>query len=270
MIALPSAVAAAGGDGEGFHAPTLEDFFPGPLLFEGTPLAMTRINLLTLLMTGLLSLLLVAAFARPKVVPTGLQNFAEFAIVGMRKAIVWEVLGEKGKKYAPYLLSMFFLILFFNATGVLPLMHIPVSSVIGVPLVFAAVAWVVFNVAGIRALGGFWPYLKTSVAPPGIPPALYVLVVPIEFVSTFILRPFTLAVRLMANMMSGHILLVLFFSATSYFLFELDGFLKIAAVPTFAFGLAFTLFELLIIFLQAYIFTLLTAVYIDGATSAEH
>lgn len=269
MTALPTAVAAAGGDGDGFSPPNLNDFFPDPLLFEGTPLAMTRINAIALLMTGVLSLLLVAAFARPKVVPGGLQNFAEYAINGMRAAIVGEIMGERGRKYAPYLMAMFFLILFFNSTGVLPLMHIPVSSVIGVTLVFAMVAWVMFNVEGIRA-HGFFPYMKLSLMPPGVPAPLYVLVIPIEFVSTFLLRPFTLAVRLMANMMSGHILLVLFFSATSYFLFELDGLLKLAAVPAFAFGFAFTLFELLIIFLQAYVFTLLTAVYIDGAISEEH
>lgn len=268
MTAQPTAVAAASGDG-GFSPPTLHDFFPDPLIFEGTPLAMTRINLIALLMTGVLSLLLVAAFARPKVVPGGLQNFAEYAINGMRGAIVGEVMGEKGRKYAPYLLGMFFLILFFNSTGVLPLMHIPVSSVIGVTLVFAVIAWIVFNVEGIRA-HGFFQYFKLNVMPPGVPGPLYLLVIPIEFVSTFILRPFTLAVRLMANMMSGHILLVLFFSATSFFLFELDGILKVAAVPTLAFGFVFTLFELLIIFLQAYIFTLLTAVYIDGAISEEH
>jgi F-type H+-transporting ATPase subunit a len=269
VTALPTAVAAASGDGSGFSPPTLEDFFPDPLLFQGTPLEMTRINLIGLLMTGVLSLLLVAAFARPKVVPGGLQNFVEYAINGMRGAIIGEVLGEKGRKYAPYLMGMFFLILFFNSTGVLPLMHIPVTSVIGVTLVFAVIAWLVFIGEGIRT-HGFFHYFKLNVMPPGVPGPLYILVIPIEFVSTFILRPFTLAVRLMANMMSGHILLVLFFSATSYFLFELDGIAKAAAVPTLAFGFAFTLFELLIIFLQAYIFTLLTAVYIDGAISEEH
>jgi F-type H+-transporting ATPase subunit a len=270
VIALAAAIATAGGeDGGGFHAPTLDDFFPNPLLFEGTPFAMTRINLITLLMTGILSLLVVWAFAKPKVVPRGMQNVGEWAILGMDKAITGEVLGAKGKRYAPYLMSMFFLILFLNSSGILPPMHIPATSVIGVPLVFAVIAWLVFNIEGIRKLG-FPKYFKANVAPPGIPKPLYLLVIPVEFVSTFILRPFTLAVRLMANMMAGHILLVLFFSATSYILLEADGLLKSAAVATYAFGFLFTLFEILVIFLQAYIFTLLTAVYIDGALSAEH
>lgn len=264
-----SLVMASGGDGEGFVPPSVGEFFPGELLFVGTPFAMTRINLVGLLMAGIISALLVAAFAKPKLVPTGLQNFAEWAISGVDKAIIGEVMGEKGRKYAPYLLSMFFVLIFFNFAAIAPLIHLPVTSVIGVPLMFAMVAWFVFNIQGVRALG-LWPYLKANLFPPGIPAPIYVLVTPIEFISTFILRPVTLTIRLMANMMAGHLLLVLFFSATSYFLLESTGFLKVFAVPSYLMGLAFTLFEVLVIVLQAYIFTLLTAVYIDGATSAEH
>jgi F-type H+-transporting ATPase subunit a len=84
-----------------------------------------------------------------------------------------------------------------------------------------------------------------------------------------LLRQLTLTIRLLANMMAGHLLLVLFFSATSSLLLA-DGFVKIFAIPSFLMGFAFTLFEILIAVLQAYIFTLLTAVYIDSATSEEH
>ncbi len=269
VIALATAIAAASGDGEGFPAPTLHDFFPEQLLFAGTPFAMTRITVLMLLMTAVLAIVVIAAFARPKLVPTGLQNVAEYAIDGMDRGITGEILGKRGRNYSPYFMAMFFLILFWNSTGILPLMHIPVTSVIGVPIVFAAVAYVIFNVAGIRKFG-LAKYMKATVAPGGIPKALYLLVIPIEFVSTFIVRPFTLAIRLMANMMSGHLLLVLFYSATSYFLLEVTGVLKGVAIVSYAAGFAFTLFEVLIIFLQAYIFTLLTAVYIDGALSADH
>jgi F-type H+-transporting ATPase subunit a len=269
VIALATAIAASDDESGGFPAPTLHDFFPEEIFFAGTPFAMTRISLLMLLMTGVLSLLVVWAFAKPRLIPTGLQNVAEWAITGMDKAITGEVLGKKGRPFAPYLMAMFFLILFLNSTGILPPMHIPVTSVIGVPIVFAAVTYAVFNVVGIRK-HGFGRYLKANVAPPGIPGPLYVLVIPIEFVSTFLLRPFTLAIRLMANMMAGHLLLVLFYSATSYFLLEASGALKAMSVVSYAAGFAFTLFEILVIFLQAYIFTLLTAVYIDGALSSEH
>ena len=103
-----------------------------------------------------------------------------------------------------------------------------------------------------------------------MPPFLYILITPIEFVSTFIVRPFTLTLRLMMNMIVGHLLLVLFFTGTSWFLFESPGIFKLFGIGTVAFGFAFTVFELLIIVLQAYIFALLTTVYIQLALAEEH
>ena len=261
-----SALMAA--EGDGFKAPSVGEFFPGELLFVGTPFAMTRVNLLGLLMAGVVSLFFVAAFARPKLVPRGVQNLGEMAIDVVQKNVIDEALGEKGTKYAPYLISMFWLLFAFNITGIMPTMHLPVSSIIAIPLMFAVIAWFVFNIQGIRAQG-FFHYLKNNLFPSGIPWPIYILVTPIEFVSTFILRPLTLTIRLLANMMAGHLLLVLFFSATSALLLA-DGFLKVFAIPSFLMGFAFTLFEILIAILQAYIFTLLTAVYIESATSEEH
>jgi F-type H+-transporting ATPase subunit a len=257
---------AAGGDG--FAAPTVGEFFPGELLFVGTPFAMSRINLIGMLMTGVLCVFFVWAFARPKLVPRGVQNLGEMAVDVVQKNVIDEVMGEKGRKYAPYLVAMFWLLFCFNITGIIPTMHISASSIIAIPLMFALVAWLVFNIQGIRAHGLFH-YLKINLFPPGIPWPIYILVTPIELVSTFILRPLTLTIRLLANMMAGHLLLVLFFSATSALL-AADGILKVFAVPAFFMGFAFTLFEILVSLLQAYIFTLLTAVYIDGATSEEH
>jgi F-type H+-transporting ATPase subunit a len=96
------------------------------------------------------------------------------------------------------------------------------------------------------------------------------MVTPIEFLSTFILRPVTLALRLTMNMVAGHLLLVLSFGATQFFFFYTDGFFKLFGVGTFIFGFAFTLFEILVAFLQAYVFTLLTTVYIQLALADDH
>lgn len=267
MTLIATLIPMASPDG-GFSAPTVGEFFPGALLFADTPFAMTRINLIGLLMAGALSLFFVVAFARPKLVPRGVQNLGEMAIDLVYDNIIYEVMGAKGKKYAPYLIAMFWVLLSFNITGIMPLMHLPVSSIIAIPLIFALLAWFVFNIQGIRA-HGFFHYLRLNLFPPGVPWPIYILVTPIEAVSTFILRPLTLTIRLLANMMAGHLLLVLFFSATSALLLA-DGFIKIFALPSFAMGFAFTLFEILVSILQAYIFTLLTAVYIEGATSEEH
>ena len=268
-IQLQSALSASGDEGGGFHAPTIEEFFPGPILFEGTFFELTRINAIGLFMTGALCLFFVLAFSKKNFVPRGIQNLGEMAVEFVQVQIIDEILGHKGARYAVYLTSMFWLLLAFNITGILPLMNISVTSVIGFPFLLAIVSWIVFNVEGVRA-NGPGAYLKNNLFPAGVPAPIYVLVTPIEFISTFILRPVTLTVRLLANMMSGHLLLVLFFGATQYFLIESDGIMKAVAIPSYLMGFAFTLFEILVAFLQAYIFTLLTAVYIDSATSAEH
>lgn len=268
-VRLQSVLSASGEEGGGFHAPSISEFFPGPLLFEGTLFELTRINAIGLFMTGALCLFFVLAFSKNNFVPRGIQNLGEMAVDFVQVQIIDEILGHKGARYAVYLTSMFWLLLAFNITGILPLMHISVTSVIGFPFFLAMVSWIVFNVEGVRA-NGPGAYLKNNLFPAGVPAPIYILVTPIEFISTFILRPVTLTVRLLANMMSGHLLLVLFFGATQYFLIESDGIMKAVAIPSYLMGFAFTLFEILVAFLQAYIFTLLTAVYIDGATSAEH
>ena len=166
-------------------------------------------------------------------------------------------------------MTLFWLILAFNVTGILPMMHIAVTSVVGVPIVFAIASYIAFNYAGIKE-HGVGQYLKLNLFPAGVPKPIYLLVTPIEFISTFLLRPVTLTIRLLANMMSGHLLLVLFFGATSYFLFESSGLIQLVAIPSYLMGLIFVFFEIIVTLLQAYIFTLLTAVYIDGALSHEH
>ena len=266
---LQTALSANEGEGGGFHAPSISEFFPAPILFEGTPFQFSRINMIGVIMTVLLCIFFIAAFRKPQFVPRGVQNLGELAVEFVQKNIIEEILGHKGPRYAVYLTSMFWMLLAFNITGIIPFMNIAVTSVIGLPLLLAILSWVVFNVEGVKA-NGLSHYLKNNLFPAGVPLPIYGLVTPIEFVSTFILRPVTLTIRLLANMMSGHLLLVLFFGATNYFLLESEGIMKLVAIPSYVMGFVFTLFEVLVAFLQAYIFTLLTAVYIDGATSAEH
>ena len=103
---------------------------------------------------------------------------------------------------------------------------------------------------------------------PGVPPALYILVTPIEFVTVFLVRPLTLAVRLTANMIAGHLMLAIFFVGTWYLQWKLVT-IPFAAM-SFALGTFILAFELLVGVLQAYIFTILTAVYIAGAIHPEH
>jgi F-type H+-transporting ATPase subunit a len=111
-------------------------------------------------------------------------------------------------------------------------------------------------------------YLKSVLFPPGVPVALYLLITPIEFISVFIIRPFSLAVRLFANLLAGHILVVTFAVLTAALF---TGSWLIAFIPLPFTMLVFVfLFEVLVSFLQAYIFTILAAVYIGGAMHPEH
>jgi F-type H+-transporting ATPase subunit a len=142
------------------------------------------------------------------------------------------------------------------------------TAVIGVPLILAFVTYGTFIYAGIRnSPRGFF---RNILFPPGVPWPLYIIVTPIEVISTFIVRPVTLILRLMMNMVVGHLLLVLFFSGTEWFLFEAPALLKFFGIGTMVFALAFTLMELLVAVLQAYIFALLTGVYIQLAISDSH
>ncbi len=261
---------------DGFSPPSIAEFFP-PKLFEfgpdflGQPLfAMTRINLIMIIMTVALLTFFYFAFRKPAVVPTKIQSLGEIFLDFVRVHISEEVLGHQAKRFNLLLTTMFFMVLAFSITGILPLMHIAASSVIAIPLILALASYVVFNYAGAKQ-HGLVHYLQLNLFPPGVPKPLYILVTPIELVSTFIFRPATLTIRLVANMIAGHMLLVLFYSGANYMLLVSDSLLlKPFGVFSFAAGFAFTLFEILVAFLQAYIFTLLTAVYISGAVSEEH
>jgi F-type H+-transporting ATPase subunit a len=259
-----------------FEAPTIQEFYPEVVAFTGTPFELNRIMLIRLLVTGLLILVFTLwsnrfrkSVVNKEFVPGRFQMFGEISINFVRKSIAHEQLGEKdGDRFLPLLTTIFFIVLGMNITGIIPGLNIAGTSVIGLPMILAVAAYVTFIYAGIKKHG--LAFFKTALFPAGVPPAFYILVTPIEFLSTFILRPVTLALRLMMNMIAGHLLLVLCFSATQYFFFNSEGIFKSFGVGTFAFGFVFTLFEMLVAFLQAYVFTLLTTVYIQLSLADEH
>lgn len=200
-------------------------------------------------------------------VPTGTQNLAEMAVEFVEDGIVMETMGNEGRKYTPYLTALFFFIFFTNIFGIIPVFQMPASARIALPLLLAVMAYFVYHIAGMRSHGPLG-YFKHALVPPGVPPALLVLVVPIEFISKFLVQPFSHTVRLFANMLAGHILLVTFAVLTSGLVAVGPG-LIIAPLPFVAL-VFFTAFEVLVSFLQAYVFTLLTGVYINAAQSHEH
>lgn len=256
--------------GNGFHAPSIVDFFPPPILFEGTPFELNRLQLVRIVAAVVLVIVFVVAARRAKLVPGRFQNVIEMGLDFVRVNIAEEILGkERAREHVALLTTMFFAILAFNLTGIVPGLNIAGTSLIGLPVLLALWAYVRYLSAGVKAqgLGGF---LKASLFPPGVPWFMYVLLTPIEFLTVFIIRPATLAIRLMANMVAGHLMLVLCFSATQYFLLDASGAMKGFSAVTLSAGIAMTLFELFVGALQAYIFVVLTAVYISLSVEEEH
>jgi F-type H+-transporting ATPase subunit a len=203
---------------------------------------------------------------KKQLVPTGAQNLAEIAVEFIEDSIVLETIGEKGLKYTPLLISQFFFIFFCNIFEIIPGFQMPATARIALPMTLAVIAYVIYHGAGFKEhkLG----YLKHATSPPGLPKALYLLVTPIEFIIKFVVTPFTHTVRLFANLLAGHILLVTF-AVLSSALWAAKPSIIILPLPVAA-VVAFTAFELLVSFLQAYVFTLLTGVYIGQAVSHEH
>ena len=257
---------------DGYVPPSLEEFFYDPIFGSGV-FAVNRIVLMMLLMTGVLCLVFGLGFRRPQVVPRGLQNVLETGTEFVRTQIADEVIGKKdSSRFAPYLTALFFFIFAMNITAVIPGLNLPVNGLAALPLLLAVITWVLYNYQGAKSQG-LGHYVKGSLFPPGIPKPIYVLVTPIELVSTFILRPVTLFIRLLANMIAGHLILGLFFSASTYlFLGYQDGrwWTAFFGLGSFLGAVVFTFFEVLVSALQAYIFTLLTAVYLAGSLEPEH
>lgn len=230
---------------------------------------MNRIMMVRLIAVAALLVLFWIGTRRMKIVPGRFQSLVEMGLDLVRVNIGEDLLGKKdAKRFLPILTTIFFMVLFMNITGVIPFLNIAGTSVIGVPLVLALVSYVTFIYAGLKKSPG--KFIKNSLFPAGVPWPVYFIVTPIELVSTFVIRPVTLTLRLLMNMLVGHLLLVLFFAATQFFVFAAGGLFPLLGIGSLAFGFAFTLFEILVAVLQAYVFTLLTAVYIQLAVAEEH
>lgn len=265
LSTLPTLLAAR----PGFHAPGIEEFnydCYGWSKFLG-PACLNRTTMLILLVTAVIAALFLVAFRAPQIVPTGLQNVAEYAIDFVRRQIILEVIGPEGMRFLPYLVSLFVFIFFSNVMEIIPFINFPVTSRMALPGFLAIVTWVLFNWVGIRKQG-LRRYLRNLIWLPGVPVFMLPLTAPIEFVSTILVRPLTLSVRLLANMIAGHLILGVFFAGTVYLLVEPKTLLF--GIGAGLMSIALVAFELLVAGLQAYIFTILTAVYLAGALEPEH
>ncbi|MFJ7153544.1 F0F1 ATP synthase subunit A [Streptomyces sp. NPDC101118] len=256
-------------DGCGFPGPGLHSFLFEPLWgnADGNGAYFNKPMLLALLGSLIIVGFFWAAFRKPKVVPGKVQMVAEAGYDFVRRGIVYETLGKKeGEKYVPFMVATFFFVWMLNLWSIIPVAQFPVTSIIAYPAVLALIVYAIWMsvtfkrhgfVGGLKNLTGYDKSLG------GVLP----LVMVIEFFSNVLVRPFTHAVRLFANMFAGHTLLLLFTIASWYLL---NGIGIAYAGVSFVMVIVMTAFELFIQAVQAYVFVLLACSFIQGALAEHH
>lgn len=251
-----------------FQPPDVQHSFFFDAIGDGSVIASVKAMVLFVLGVGVIIAFFMAAARKAAVLPSKMQFSGESLYGFVRNGIAIEVMGKQGKKWAGFLASMFAFLLVMNLWEIVPIAQLPVTSHFAVPVFLALLVWIIYNVAGIRK-HGFFGYLKLQTYIPGIPLLMHFLLIPIEFLSNIILRPFTLAVRLFANMFAGHMLVGVAAAGTIY-LFEQGGISYATAVLPFVASLGLVFFELLICALQAYVFVLLAAIYLESSLADSH
>ena len=246
---------------------------PGPADFELPPVFgdVTKPMLLLVFSVLLISALSMLASRRAAVVPGRMQFAGELVYGVVRNSIARDAIGSRDYlKFVPYLFALFTFVLVNNYFGVIPFFQFPTFSRSGFAYALAALSWLLYNGAGIWK-HGFFGYLKHTCVPGGVKGPVLLLIVPLEFLSNILVRPVTLALRLFANMFAGHLLLMLFAFGGQYLIIDAPSAVNIfGGVLAWVMFYAVTLLELLVMFLQAYVFTLLTAMYVGGAVADDH
>ncbi|MEI6216639.1 MAG: F0F1 ATP synthase subunit A [Actinomycetes bacterium] len=254
------------GSGAGFVPPSTADFNLPPII--GNNAYSTKPVFLVLLSVLVISAFFIAASRKALVVPSKLQFAGESIYAFVRNDIGEEIIGHEFMRFVPFLFTLFTFILTNNVFGIVPFLQFPSMSHVSFPYVLAVFSFVIFHAVGVKKQG-LGKYLKGIAFMPGVPKAVYILLTPIEIATFFLVRPLTLSLRLFANMFAGHLLLLVFIMGGDHLIRGVIG-LKLIAPFAFAFGIGMTFFEFMVQCLQAYIFTLLTALFIAGALSDEH
>ncbi len=261
MIDQPSILAAE-------FPPSVEEFFPPSLApWGGDSPWFTRITLMVWIATAAIIIFFLVAYRKPKIVPGRAQWIAESIYGFGRNGISTEMIGHEGLRFAPYLTTLFVFILVNNFFAILPFFQISPNSHFAFPATLAVLTYILFNYVGIRK-HGVVKYFRNALVPPA-PWYILWLLIPIEFISTFLIRPFSLSVRLFANMFAGHMLLLVF-TLGGFAMINANGLLAPISVLSWLLTIAITFLEFLVIILQAYVFTVLTASYVQGALAEEH
>jgi len=249
----------------GLEFPPISHLVEWPTLFGSGPFAVNKVVILMWVSALIAFGVMYLGGRKQELVPTGAQNVAESAVDFIENGIVMETMGPDGLKFTPFLLTLFTFVLVCNIWGIIPGVQMPVNARIALPAFLAVLVWAIYHVTGIVSQGPI-NYVKSATIPPGVPKLILPLVFLIELLQILIVRPLSMAVRLFANLIAGHLLLATF-AILSQALWEAS---YVGAVLPFAMLVFLSGFEILVAFLQAYVFTILAAVYIGGAMHPEH
>jgi F-type H+-transporting ATPase subunit a len=249
-----------------FEPPSAADFQFAPI-FGDSILFSKPVFLVALSVIMVASFFIISA-RKAAVVPSRLQFAGEGVYSFVRNSIGQDVIGPEFMRFVPFLFTLFTFVLCNNIFGIIPFLQFPSMSRIGFPIALAIFTYVVYHYVGIKH-HGLKKYVKDICFMPGVPKWIYIILTPVEFATYFIVRPATLSLRLFANMFAGHLLLLVFTMGGEHLLASTI-LMKILSIFSFGFAIGLTFFEFGIECLQAYIFTLLTALYIAGALADEH
>jgi F-type H+-transporting ATPase subunit a len=230
----------------GFEAPGVHSFDLPPL-YDGAPGWLNKYVLMATVSVILILVFWVVMARKNSLVPSKSQFIGETAYFFVRNGIARDMIGHDFRRFLPFLIAIFSFVLLNNLWGIFPLTLLPTPSHVG------------------------WAYLKHTVLPSGVPKAMWPIIIPLEFFSNIIVRPMTLSLRLFANMFAGHLLVLVFVLGGEYLVLHSDSIVNnVAGVVAWIFSMAIFALEIFVQCLQAFIFTVLTAVYISSAAAEEH
>ncbi len=270
MLVAPSEGYTPPGPGD-FNLPPVGPDNTFTFLGEQMYLGVTKPMLMLVLSAVLIFVFFQAASAKRAMVPGKMQYVGEMGYGFVRNQLGRDIIGSKDfMRFVPFLFALFFFVLVNNLFATIPLIQFPTFSRAGLVYGLVLISWLVYNIVGIKAQGGLFAYLKHQTVPPGVSGPMLFLLIPLEFFSNILVRPLTLALRLFANMLAGHILLILFALGGEYLLVHGEGLVKPVGIVAWLMFIVIAFLELLVQALQAYVFTLLSALYISGAIAEEH
>ena len=256
--------------GGGYTPPGVSDFYWYSVLPGYLPDWMNKPFFQAVIGAALVIVLWVIASRKLKTQPSKGQFAAEYIYEFVRNGIARDILHADFRRFLPYLLGLFSFLLVNNWFGEFFFFMYPTFSNVGYAYGLAILSWLIYVGAGFHKWG-FAGFMKKALIPDGVPFYLLPIVIPLEFLATFITRPITLALRLFANLFAGHLVVMVFVVGGGFLLTYADNtFYNVAGGVSIAFSLIILLLELFIGALQAYIFTVLTAQYVSTSIAEAH